>query len=83
MANVTHLEIKVCCNNMIAGLKQEIVVLNEVEFCLGNVTATLKEPINGMTTAIVKIHFCPWCGKLLSVITADIKLKMKEAEKGK
>jgi hypothetical protein len=77
----THLHIKLCCNNLIAAIKTQDIIINEGEFCLGRSRYALKEPAEDFDCAIVKIFWCPWCGKMLDEIVAQIKQQISEAER--
>jgi hypothetical protein len=69
-------KIKVCCNNMVAAIKTDDIIINGCEFCLGNSKYKLKEPTKEYSVVIVKIEFCPWCGMRLSKISDEMKQKM-------
>ena len=77
------IHVQVCCKDLVASIKQGIVIINEGEFCLGKTQFKLKEPEKGTDTVIVKLIFCPWCGKLFKKLTDEINQKVKEADKKK
>ena len=75
-----HINVKLCCNNLLQAVKMKTVNIYDGEFCLGETKYQLKEPTKEYDTAIIKIFFCPWCGQNLSKITAEIKQQMKLEE---
>jgi len=75
-----NINLKVCCRNLMEAVKAKILIINDGVFCLGNTEYLLKKPTKDYDTAVVKIFFCPWCGKNLSIFTVEIKQKIKDKE---
>lgn len=77
---IKNVKIKVCCNNMIGALEHKIIMINGVDFCLGNTKAELKKETE-FDSVVIKVEYCPWCGIHLKTVSDIIKEQIEAKKK--